>query len=838
MANYDLGQMVFKITGDNSDLIKSHNTSKKSTEELTKSLLSGSKSMSESFSRIGQSALALGDKTGGLSQKNELLKQKINTLIANGVNPASPKLKTLSDLYHRNAEELEKMRNKTDGAKDSTSSFKNILLDGVKIIAGFFAVEKIIDFSKELVRAGMSADTTEKKFKTLFGDTSTEAARMAEEIATAYRTNDDDVERMMTKTAFIAQGFGDSANAAMKTAGAIASLSHDIASFTGQEKSADEAAQALNAAYMGNVRGLREFGIQITEADLDKAALAQGRYYASLSDSEKAQIRLNVIMQKAAPVMGDYARNLNSLPNVMKAIDARSEEMNEQAGRRLTPALSSLGSAFLITSQKGGAFARILDSVASIASKAIYYVSKFILVNERGTSANMVNELVKERSRLSEMNTAYAKSIEALGGFDVARQKAASGSANEQREAKKALEGYTASGSALIKNNVELQTTAKRYDEASKAVVENEKAYTSQMAALEKNEENVKKLSDAEKKAAKEKPTIDKQQGGKNPAEIAKAQSDLEIMIAQNTGDQLSQIEADAAAKKMSIDEMVKNNLLNNQSELIAKAKKSIDDMAFSQKFQYIAGQVNSTVQTITSGITGVMQALITLNDAQLQSTLDSLDAEMKAQLEAAGVAEDTAVQTAQAEYDAAVAGGDATTIADKQRLLTKAKIEEEYNKKKAQAEYDAAVRGWELQKQMAMIQMLAAPLNAFVSSLTAPWPLNMILAPINAGLALATATLQYAAVAQAKPQPSKFANGGIVPGTSFNGDKVPVQANSGEMILTSEQQGQLFDIASGKGVNGNQIFRVAPIDKQVFYDDLYRASQDGRLYIAERAVQ
>lgn len=42
------------------------------------------------------------------------------------------------------------------------------------------------------------------------------------------------------------------------------------------------------------------------------------------------------------------------------------------------------------------------------------------------------------------------------------------------------------------------------------------------------------------------------------------------------------------------------------------------------------------------------------------------------------------------------------------------------------------------------------------------------------------------------------FAGGGIVPGGSFNGDKVPAFVNSGEMILNSGQQSNLFDILDG----------------------------------------
>jgi hypothetical protein len=46
----------------------------------------------------------------------------------------------------------------------------------------------------------------------------------------------------------------------------------------------------------------------------------------------------------------------------------------------------------------------------------------------------------------------------------------------------------------------------------------------------------------------------------------------------------------------------------------------------------------------------------------------------------------------------------------------------------------------------------------------------------------------------------AKFANGGIVGGNSFAGDRVPVQVNSGEMILNKSQQKELFSIANGGG--------------------------------------
>ena len=61
----------------------------------------------------------------------------------------------------------------------------------------------------------------------------------------------------------------------------------------------------------------------------------------------------------------------------------------------------------------------------------------------------------------------------------------------------------------------------------------------------------------------------------------------------------------------------------------------------------------------------------------------------------------------------------------------------------------------------------------------------------------------------------SKFANGGIVGGSSTTGDKQIVRANSGELILTKGQQATLFNaIQSGNlGGGGNVEFRLRGAD-------------------------
>jgi hypothetical protein len=69
--------------------------------------------------------------------------------------------------------------------------------------------------------------------------------------------------------------------------------------------------------------------------------------------------------------------------------------------------------------------------------------------------------------------------------------------------------------------------------------------------------------------------------------------------------------------------------------------------------------------------------------------------------------------------------------------------------------------------------------------------------------LAIAAVAGIIAAIASAKSSIG-FAKGGIVPGSSFSGDNISAQLNSGEMVLTTGQQSRLFDLLNGSGsING-----------------------------------
>lgn len=92
----------------------------------------------------------------------------------------------------------------------------------------------------------------------------------------------------------------------------------------------------------------------------------------------------------------------------------------------------------------------------------------------------------------------------------------------------------------------------------------------------------------------------------------------------------------------------------------------------------------------------------------------------------------------------------------------------------------------------------------AVASGAGVPFPAN--LAAIASGVAAVTSTIAgvVAGITQAKQilsqNTQKFADGGIVKGNSYSGDRVPVLANSSEMFINTRSQKRLFDALTGNG--------------------------------------
>lgn len=107
------------------------------------------------------------------------------------------------------------------------------------------------------------------------------------------------------------------------------------------------------------------------------------------------------------------------------------------------------------------------------------------------------------------------------------------------------------------------------------------------------------------------------------------------------------------------------------------------------------------------------------------------------------------------------------------------------------------AKEGSVAQKALSITQATISTYEAANKALTA----GPIIGPILAGVITAMGMANVAKISGAK-----FATGGIVGGTSYSGDKVPVRVNSQEMILNRQQQTEMFRQLNGGGSSNSNL--------------------------------
>jgi hypothetical protein len=128
-------------------------------------------------------------------------------------------------------------------------------------------------------------------------------------------------------------GFGVAAEDADVMSQNLTQLSYDMASFF-NASSVEESFDKLSSAMAGQVKGLREYGIDTTVATLQEYALSKGieTKVRSMTQAEKAMLRYNYIMEQSTHIQGDMARTLITPANALRVLEAQLTRMKRAFG--------------------------------------------------------------------------------------------------------------------------------------------------------------------------------------------------------------------------------------------------------------------------------------------------------------------------------------------------------------------------------------------------------------------------------------------------------------------------------------------------------------------------
>ena len=344
-----------------------------------------------------------------LAQKLQGLKVALGPL-ANTNIQVSNSFNTTTKNINKATTATDKYKNSTDKASKSSRSFTDKLAQKIsKFRTLYGAFRSAAQMMGSWFNESNDYIETLNLFNVTMGEGSDAAYEYAQSVQKLIGIDIKDWMQYQGVFKNLTSGFGVSSDAANVMSQNLTQLSYDMASFFNTD--VETAFDKLSSAMSGQVKGLREFGIDTTVASLQEYALSKGidASVRSMSQAEKALLRYNYIMEKSTIMQGDMARTLVTPANALRILTAQLTQMKRALGN----IISVLVTQFIPYIQ---AMVEVLTDAAN--SMAAFFGFELPEIDYSGLGGNLAGGFDDAEDSAEGVADAAKKIKKQLMGFD------------------------------------------------------------------------------------------------------------------------------------------------------------------------------------------------------------------------------------------------------------------------------------------------------------------------------------------------------------------------------------------------------------------------------------
>ena len=264
-----------------------------------------------------------------------------------GARDFAAEIKNLSDRLESNKSSLknaqaetEKLTQKHLSFKDAAKKAKTNVTGFTDKLAGSITKARTLYSAFNSVAQSMAGWYNESNdyietwnlFQVTMGEAKYAAREYAETVEAAMGIDSKDFMQFQGTFKNLTAGFGVATEDANKMSQNLTQLSYDMASFFNTD--VETAFDKLSSAMSGQVKGLREFGIDTTVATLQEYALSKGieTKVRNMTQAEKAMLRYNYILEKSTHMQGDMARTIITPANALRVLESQLTRMKRGLG--------------------------------------------------------------------------------------------------------------------------------------------------------------------------------------------------------------------------------------------------------------------------------------------------------------------------------------------------------------------------------------------------------------------------------------------------------------------------------------------------------------------------
>lgn len=241
-------------------------------------------------------------------------------------------------------------------AKDSGLKFGDVLkanilsdaiMSGVRALGNALADmgRGLLDFAKDGVSLASDLEEVQNVVDVTFGTGASQIEDFAKAAATGFGMSELSAKQFTGTMGAMLKSMGLSDDTVMDMSTALTALAGDMASFYNLDP--ETAFEKLRAGISGETEPLKQLGINMSVANLEAYALAQGieKAYRDMTQAEQATLRYGYLMQATADAQGDFARTSGSYANQQRILQLNMENLAASIGSKVLPYLTNFSTA-------------------------------------------------------------------------------------------------------------------------------------------------------------------------------------------------------------------------------------------------------------------------------------------------------------------------------------------------------------------------------------------------------------------------------------------------------------------------------------------------------------
>lgn len=314
----------------------------------------------------------------------------------------------------------------------SLGSLKSSILKVGAAIGVAFGVSKLIQFGKQAIETASDLQEVQNVVDTAFGSMSYKMEEFANNSIKQFGISKLAAKQTGSTFMAMASGMGLAQDSASDMAIALTGLSADMASFYNTEQ--EVASTALKSIFTGETETLKQYGIVMTEANLEAYALSQGinKKISAMTQAEKVQLRYNYVMTQTKLAQGDFAKTQDSWANQTRILSEQWKEFSGIIGNIfmnvLAPAVKGLNALLSglisVATEAGNALAKLFGFELQSSTDTVSQVA-----DSTGAIAENAEDTAKSNKKANNENKKSLASFDKINKLDKSTSNVSSNSA-------------------------------------------------------------------------------------------------------------------------------------------------------------------------------------------------------------------------------------------------------------------------------------------------------------------------------------------------------------------------------------------------------------------------